>query len=85
MGVKPAKSDAASVLASFVSEVKKLDYCQGVFYWEPQVYGGWVPAVYKDADAIYKYTGKRETWGSYDQAAFTASGSPSSILDCFAN
>ena len=85
VGVKPAKSDAASVLASFVSEVKKLDYCQGVFYWEPQVYGGWVPAVYKDADAIYKYTGKRETWGSYDQAAFTASGSPSSILDCFAN
>jgi arabinogalactan endo-1,4-beta-galactosidase len=84
VGVKPAKSDAASVLASFVSEVKKLDYCQGVFYWEPQVYGGWVPAVYKDADAIYKYTGKRETWGSYDQAAFTASGSPSSILDCFA-
>lgn len=85
VGVKPSKSDAASVLASFVSEVKKLDYCQGVFYWEPQVYGGWVPAVYKDADAIYKYTGKRETWGSYDQAAFTASGSPSSILDCFAN
>ena len=85
VGVKSAKSDAASVLASFVSEVKKLDYCQGVFYWEPQVFGGWVPAVYKDADAIYKYTGKRETWGSYDQAAFTASGSPSSILDCFAN
>ena len=84
VGVKSAKSDAASVLASFVSEVKKLDYCRGVFYWEPQVYGGWVPAVYKDADAIYKYTGKRETWGSYDQAAFTASGSPSSILDCFA-
>lgn len=84
VGVKSAKSDAASVLASFVSEVKKLDYCQGVFYWEPQVFGGWVPAVYKDADAIYKYTGKRETWGSYDQAAFTASGSPSSILDCFA-
>ena len=84
VGVKPSKSDAASVMAGFMSAVKALEGCAGVFYWEPEVYGGWVPSVYKDADAIYKYTGKRETWRSYDQAAFTASGQPSAILDCFA-
>ena len=84
VGVKPSKSDAASVMAAFMQSVKALDGCTGVFYWEPEVYGGWVPSVYKDADAIYKYTGKRETWGSYGQAAFTASGQPSAILDCFA-
>ena len=84
VGVKPSKSDAASVMAGFMSAVKALEGCAGVFYWEPEVYGGWVPSVYKDANAIYKYTGKRETWRSYDQAAFTASGQPSAILDCFA-
>ena len=85
VGVKPAKSDAASVMAAFYQSAKSLKGkgCAGVFYWEPEVYGGWVPAVYKDAEAIGKYTGKKETWGSYDQGAFTASGSPSSILDCF--
>ena len=85
VGVKPSKSDAASVMAEFMASVKALDGCTGVFYWEPEVYGGWTPAVYKDADAIYKYTGKKETWRSYDQAAFNSSGQPSAILDCFAN
>ena len=85
VGVKPAKSDAVSVMASFFQSAQSLQGkgCAGVFYWEPEVYGGWVPAVYKDADAIWKYTGKKETWGSYDQGAFTATGSPSPILDCF--
>ena len=84
VGVKPAKADAAAVLKEFFDAALALDGCTGIFYWEPEVYGGWVPAVYKDAEAIYKYTGKRETWGSYDQAAFTPDGRPSSILDCFA-
>lgn len=85
VGVKPARSDAASVLSSFFQSARSLEGkgCAGVFYWEPEVYGGWVPAVYKDADAIEKYTGKRETWSSYDQGAFTASGAPSALLDCF--
>lgn len=83
VGVKPARSDAASVMDSFFQSAKSLKGCAGIFYWEPEVYGGWVPAVYKDAEAIGKYTGKKETWGSYDQGAFTASGSPSAILDCF--
>ena len=83
VGVKPSKSDAASVLSSFMTAALALDGCAGVFYWEPEVYGGWTPAVYKDANAIFQYTGKRETWRSYDQAAFDSDGRPLPILDAF--
>ena len=83
VGVKPARADAADVLKAFLQAARAIDGCQGVFYWEPEVYGDWVPAVYKDADAIFQYTGTRETWGAYDQGAFTAEGMPSAILDCF--
>ena len=85
VGVKAAKADAAYVLKSFMDEAMKLAGCKGVFYWEPEVYGGWKPAVYSNAAEIERLTGKRETWGAYDQGAFTAEGKPSAILDCFAN
>ena len=83
VGVKPSKSDAADVLMEFMQEVTSQGACAGVFYWEPEVYGGWTPAVYQDADAIYKYTGKRETWRSYDMAAFSSDGRPLAILNAF--
>ena len=83
VGVMPSKNDAAAVLKEFVQAAREIDGCEGVFYWEPEVYGGWVPAVYKDADAIYRFTGKRETWGSYNQAAFSSDGRPLDILNAF--
>ena len=85
VGVMSAQSDAASVLSSFMTELRKLDVCKGIFYWEPQVNGKWKPAVYSDAAAIYQYTGKRETWNAYGQGAFTTDFAPSPILDCFAD
>ncbi|MBO4624097.1 MAG: glycosyl hydrolase 53 family protein [Bacteroidales bacterium] len=87
VGVKPAKSDAASVLASFVSEVQKLDYCAGVFYWEPQVNGSWKPEIYGKPAELSKYTGSTVsgTWGAYDMGAFSSTFAPTSVLDCFAN
>ena len=87
VGVKSARSDAAAVLASFVSEVKKLDYCAGVFYWEPQVNGSWKPEIYGKPAELSKYTGRTVTspWGAYDQGAFAVDYHPSAILDCFAN
>ena len=85
VGVQPSLSGSADLLKSFMSELKKTNGCAGIFYWEPEVYGGWAPAVYKDADAIYRYTGKRETWGSYNQAAFSSNGRPSAILDAFSD
>ena len=87
VGVKRAKSDAASVLASFLTEAKKLDGCAGVFYWEPQVNGSWKPEIYGKPAELSKYTGTTVTgsWGAYDQGAFTADYRPSAILDCFGN
>lgn len=83
VGVKPAKSDAASVLQAFMDEAGKMAGCKGVFYWEPEAYGGWKPAVYSNADEIQRLTGKRETWGPYDQGAFDADGRPLAIMNAF--
>lgn len=43
--------------------------CAGIFYWEPQVYGGWKPSSY----ASYG-------WGAYDMGAFTDQGRPNAAL-----
>ena len=83
VGVKPARADAAAVLKSFMDEVKKTSGCKGVFYWEPEVYGGWKPAVYSNAAEIKRLTGKEETWGPYDQGAFKSDGSPHEIMNAF--
>ena len=82
VGVKPAKADAASVLKAFMDDAKNMDGCKGVFYWEPEVYG-WKPAVYSNAAEIERLTGKRETWGAYDQGAFTSDGRPHEIMNVF--
>ena len=59
------------ILADFLSQVSR-QACAGVFYWEPEVYGWWKPAVYS-----------RLGWNSYDMGAFSSDGSPSAILDPF--
>ncbi len=86
VGVKQGKSDAASVLSSFMTEVRKIDKCAGVFYWEPQVNGNWRPAVYENLEELSKYSGEKQTapWNAYDQGAFSADYKPTAILDCFA-
>ena len=85
VGVNPKQSDAASILSSFLTESRKISACKGVFYWEPEVDGNWKPALYSDLAALTRYSGSTQTraWNAYDQGAFTASGSPSAILDCF--
>ena len=87
VGVRQDKSDAASVLASFMTEVRKIEKCLGVFYWEPQVDGIWKPEIYGKPAELSKYTGSSVTspWGAYNQGAFTSGFRPSAILDCFAN
>ena len=85
VGVLLNDSESKGLLQSFMTEVKKIENCAGVFYWEPEVDGSWVPAMYKDADAIYKYTGKRETWGAYNMGAFTTGGKPTSVMDFFSD
>ena len=85
VGVNPQNGTSASLLASFVTEVKKIDGCAGVFYWEPQVNGSWKPEIYGKPDELSKYTGTTVSspWGAYNQGAFTTDYRPSAILDCF--
>ena len=63
---------AAQVISDFFAKAKAAEGCTGVFYWEPQVYGGWRPHYYEGLN-----------WGSYDKGAFTPDGRPSAALDAF--
>lgn len=60
---------AAAVMQDFMDRIHKVEACAGVFYWEPEVYGGWKPAVYGTLG-----------WRSYDMGAFTPEGRPSAVL-----
>ena len=57
------------VMADFIDRITVIDSCAGIFYWEPQVYGGWRPAEYIPLG-----------WGSYDMGAFTPDGQPSEVM-----
>ena len=57
------------VMADFVERVSVIDSCAGIFYWEPEVYGGWRPQEYIPLG-----------WGSYDMGAFTPDGCPSEVM-----
>lgn len=87
VGVNRSKSGAADLLASFMTEVRKISACKGVFYWEPEVDGVWKPEIYSKPAELSKYSGTTvsSAWGPHDQGAFTTDGKPTSILDSFAN
>lgn len=65
---------SATVMDDFVRRVEKMDSCAGIFYWEPEVYGGWRPQEYIPLG-----------WGSYDMGAFTRDGKPSNVLQILLN
>ena len=72
VGVKTPDNEtlAASILTEFMTEVKKLSFCPGVFYWEPEVYDWWKPSVYNSLG-----------WNSYNMGAFLSGGRPSKVID----
>lgn len=78
VGVKTPDGEAAAkaVLQEFMNEVKKLpaSTCAGVFYWEPEVYDWWKPAVYTS-----------KGWNAYGMGAYLTGGKPSSVMDVFAD
>ena len=57
------------VMKDFIRRITAIDSCAGVFYWEPEVYGGWRPSEYIPLG-----------WGSYDMGAFTPEGKPSEVM-----
>lgn len=62
--------ESESVMADFIERITAIDSCAGIFYWEPEVYGGWRPAEYIPLG-----------WGSYDMGAFTPDGQPSKVME----
>jgi arabinogalactan endo-1,4-beta-galactosidase len=85
VGVKTPENEAEAkrLLQAFMTGIRKVKGCAGVFYWEPETDGSWKPKVYDDKSAIYRYTGKQETWGAYGMGAFTHSGAPTSVMEVF--
>lgn len=84
-GSKMADNTAAAVdcMESFMGEIRKISACRGIFYWEPEVYGGWKPSVYKDVSKYVPGAKPGTSWNAYEMGAFTSQGTPSPALDCF--
>lgn len=57
------------VMTDFLTRISAIDSCAGVFYWEPQCYGGWRPTEYIPLG-----------WNGYNMGSFTPEGSPSPAL-----
>lgn len=78
-GVKTEDDEetAAALAAEFMKAAKNLgtSICAGVFYWEPEVYGWWKPA---------SYTSFYNNWSAYNMGAFLSNGTPSSVLEAWA-
>ena len=74
VGVKTPANEtlAAQVLSEFVTGIKAIPRCTGVFYWEPEVDGKWKPAAYGSLG-----------WNPYDMGAFTSGGKATSVMDAF--
>jgi arabinogalactan endo-1,4-beta-galactosidase len=89
VGVKTPAGEATAkqVLKAFVDELKQVEGCAGVFYWEPEVDGSWRPEVYTKPTELTRLTGVTQSgwWNAYGQGAFTTGGKPTSVLDVFAD
>ena len=74
IGMFANDTESARVMEDFVARAQAIDSCAGIFYWEPEVYGGWRPAEYIPLG-----------WGSYDMGAFTTEGQPNEALKILLN
>lgn len=59
-----------AVMQDLFDKSRARDYIRGVFYWEPEQYNWWKPAIYTTIG-----------WSNYNMCAFLSNGRPSSILD----
>ncbi len=72
IGMAWDSSNAASLMKKMVDGCKAISTCEGIFYWEPEVYGGWKPANYTTLG-----------WNAYTKGAFDNSGRPTSVFDAY--
>ena len=62
---------ARDAMEYLIKETAAIPECHGIFYWEPEVYGGWKPDYYDDLG-----------WAPYNMGAFS-DGKPTIALDPF--
>lgn len=72
IGMAWDSSQADSFVKTLLTDTKATDGCEGIFYWEPEVYGGWKPA---------DYTTKG--WNAYTKGAFDTTGSATTAFQEF--
>lgn len=63
---------ANTVMTDLFARAGALSNCAGIFYWEPEVYGGWRPTYYINNSIT-----------AYNLGAFTSNGKISQALDAF--
>lgn len=63
------EKEATRCIDDLRTRLDGLDYFQGSFYWEPQVFAGWRPHIYSSLG-----------WGAYNMGSFTDEGAPSTAL-----
>lgn len=61
-----------AVMEDLFDQCRKSEAVKGIFYWEPEQYNWWKPAIYSTIG-----------WTNYNMCAFLHNGSPSPILDAF--
>lgn len=60
------------VMQDLMDKCRASEVVEGVFYWEPEQYNWWKPAIYSTIG-----------WSNYNMCAFLNNGRPSPILDPF--
>lgn len=72
VGMWSGSAEAASMMKKMVDGCKDISACEGIFYWEPEVYNGWKPANYTTLG-----------WNAYTKGAFDDNGKPTAVFDAF--
>ena len=72
IGMWWGSDQAAPMMKKMVDGCKAIPACEGIFYWEPEVYNNWKPANYTALG-----------WDAYTKGAFDNSGKPTAVFDAY--
>lgn len=72
IGMWWGSDQAAPMMKKMVDGCKNISTCEGIFYWEPEVYNNWKPANYTTLG-----------WSAYTKGAFDNSGKPTAVFDAY--
>ena len=72
IGMAWDSDQAAPMMKKMVDGCKAISTCEGIFYWEPEVYNDWKPANYTTLG-----------WSAYKKGTFDKSGKPTAVFDAF--